>query len=99
MKMKKVANVTRNMTRNVTDKVTKKVAHSAEPTSLEPDDYFDQMMDWFEMHLLNQFLGLSGSGEYLTKPDPIGRLVVDSKTKMAKLVEGKYRLLGFLLSR
>ena len=72
---------------------------SAEPTSLEPDDYFDQMMDWFEMHLLNQFLGLSGSGEYLTKPDPIGRLVVDSKTKMSKLVEGKYRLLGFFLSR
>ena len=53
MKMKKVANVTRNVTRNVTDKVTKKVAHSAEPTSLEHDDYFDQMMDWFKTRPLN----------------------------------------------
>ena len=38
-----------------------------------------------------------GSGEYFAETDPIGRLVVDSKTKMAKLVEGNYRLLIMML--
>ena len=71
---------------------------SAEPTSLEPDDYFDQMMDWFEMHPLNEFMGLScGPCEYFAETDPIGRLVVDSKTKTAKLVEGNDRLLNMML--
>ena len=87
MKMKKVANVTRNVTRNVTDKVTKKVAHSAEPTSLEHDDYFDQMMDWFKTHPLNQFKGLScGPYENFTETNSVGQLVVDSKTEI--FVEG-----------
>ena len=71
---------------------------SAEPKALEPDDYFDQMMDWFETHPLNEFKGLScGSDEYFTETDPIGQLVVDSKTKMAKLVEGNHRLLIMIL--
>ena len=71
---------------------------SAQPKSLEPDDYLDKMMDWFETHPLNEFKGLScDSNEYFTETDPIGQLVVDSKTKMATLVEGNYRLLIMIL--